>query len=343
MDVAHIEEFPVRPVLRTAVAAHHKHMILGRESDGDGVVKRGRSGVGAPVHGIDGNARRGNDRLHVLHILHRIVADSDTRIVSTTGRTDVMAHCRVPGRHLITHHIGGSQLCIGVLADMLEQFHNSFAALTEACNDKRTALVATALEEVESSAHITHGQAGAAGNGVLVLRQPRLHGGVAVEGRAETVAGSHIGRNAQHLPGHMLAMHGVPHVGIVAEGTVGGGPVLLPRGHNIEDVGSGARSVTVGNNPHHGVAIVGCLRDIPGIGSGHRKTAAPKYTHAAEEGKDDGRKKECQASHRCKVSGVGKHAAVVEGDAELGVLAVEFVLQTVEIATALPMAHGQVV
>ena len=41
--------------------------------------------------------------------------------------------------------------------------------------------------------------------------------------------------------------------------------------------------------------------------------------------------------------GVGKEFAVVEGDLQLGVLAMEVVLQAVEVAGALPLAHGQVV
>ena len=40
---------------------------------------------------------------------------------------------------------------------------------------------------------------------------------------------------------------------------------------------------------------------------------------------------------------VGKHLSVVEGDLEFGVLAVEIVLQTVEVAAALPLAHRQIV
>ena len=40
---------------------------------------------------------------------------------------------------------------------------------------------------------------------------------------------------------------------------------------------------------------------------------------------------------------VGKHLAVLEDNLQFGVLAVEVVLQTVEIAGALPFAHGQVV
>ena len=41
--------------------------------------------------------------------------------------------------------------------------------------------------------------------------------------------------------------------------------------------------------------------------------------------------------------GIGEDLAVVEGDMQLGVLAVKIVLQSVEIACALPLAHGQVV
>ena len=40
---------------------------------------------------------------------------------------------------------------------------------------------------------------------------------------------------------------------------------------------------------------------------------------------------------------VGEDLAVGEGDLELGVLGVEIVLQTVEVAAALPMTHGKVV
>ena len=40
---------------------------------------------------------------------------------------------------------------------------------------------------------------------------------------------------------------------------------------------------------------------------------------------------------------VGEDLAVVEGDLEFGVLAVEIVLQTVEVTGALPLAHGEVV
>ena len=43
------------------------------------------------------------------------------------------------------------------------------------------------------------------------------------------------------------------------------------------------------------------------------------------------------------LSGIGKYLAVVEGNLEFGVLAVEIVLQAVEVAAAFPLAHGQVV
>ena len=47
--------------------------------------------------------------------------------------------------------------------------------------------------------------------------------------------------------------------------------------------------------------------------------------------------------HLSLLSCVGEDLAVAEGHLELSVLAVEIVLQTAEVAAALPMAHGQVV
>jgi hypothetical protein len=42
-------------------------------------------------------------------------------------------------------------------------------------------------------------------------------------------------------------------------------------------------------------------------------------------------------------SGVGKHLAVVKGNLQFGVLAMEVVSQTIEIAGTFPFTHGQVV
>ena len=39
---------------------------------------------------------------------------------------------------------------------------------------------------------------------------------------------------------------------------------------------------------------------------------------------------------------IGKRPAVFKGDFQFGVLAVELMLQSVEVAPALPLAHGQV-
>ena len=40
---------------------------------------------------------------------------------------------------------------------------------------------------------------------------------------------------------------------------------------------------------------------------------------------------------------VGEDHSIVEGDVQLGVLAMEIILQSVEISAAFPLAHGQVV
>ena len=51
----------------------------------------------------------------------------------------------------------------------------------------------------------------------------------------------------------------------------------------------------------------------------------------------------CTSLEKVEWLRIGEDAAVVEGDLELGVLRVEVVLQAVEVAAALPLAHRQVV
>ena len=56
-------------------------------------------------------------------------------------------------------------------------------------------------------------------------------------------------------------MDGIPHIGIMNDMALSVGPIFLPRGDYIEDVGTKARSVAIRGVPHHGVGIVGSLRN----------------------------------------------------------------------------------
>ena len=53
MDVAHVEEAAERGIFGGAVVGGHEDVMLGRDGDGDGVVKRGGRGIGVPVNGVD--------------------------------------------------------------------------------------------------------------------------------------------------------------------------------------------------------------------------------------------------------------------------------------------------
>ena len=53
MDVAHVEEAAERGIFGGAVVGGHEDVMLGRDGDGDGVVERGRRGIGVPVNGVD--------------------------------------------------------------------------------------------------------------------------------------------------------------------------------------------------------------------------------------------------------------------------------------------------
>ena len=91
VDVAYIYEVAKRTVFRAAVPFHDEHMVLGRKSHGDGIVECGWRVVGAPVHGVDADAGFGNDGFDVAHMLHGVVADGHSRVVSSLCGTYVSA------------------------------------------------------------------------------------------------------------------------------------------------------------------------------------------------------------------------------------------------------------
>jgi len=148
-------------------------------------------------------------------------------------------------------------------SDVLQQFHHGQTSLAEACDDERTSLVTLRLEKVEGRAHIFHRQAGALIDGILAVGHERLDGRMAIIRSIEPVARRHVGRHFLHLQvGHVGAVLGVPHVGVVAHLAVRCRPVVLPRRDHIENVGSRAVCVTVRRNPHRRVAVVRSLWDI---------------------------------------------------------------------------------
>ena len=86
VEVAHIEEAQDGLVFRAAVAFHDQYMVLGRDADGDGVVQRGRRGIGAPVHGVDAHRTGGcHHGLDVAHVGHGVVADGHARVRGTSA------------------------------------------------------------------------------------------------------------------------------------------------------------------------------------------------------------------------------------------------------------------
>ena len=85
-----------------------------------------------------------------------------------------------------------------------------------------------------------------------------------VERREEPVAGRHIRRHLVDLRAHVLAVCGVPNVGIVAFDHLTIyylTTVFLPRRYDVEDVGPRAVGVAVGGHPHHRVVVLGYLRN----------------------------------------------------------------------------------
>ncbi len=104
-----------------------------------------RRGVSAPVHRVDTDIRGGNDGFDVLHIFHGIVANSDARVCLALGRADMTALRHIGFGHLVAQNVCRSQLAIGIVVDVLQQFHHSQTALTEASDNERTALIPMGL------------------------------------------------------------------------------------------------------------------------------------------------------------------------------------------------------
>ena len=261
VDVAHVDEVLVGLVLRTVVARDHQRVVRRRECDGDGVVQHGGRGVRGPVDGVDGEFRVGDDGIDVFHVLDRVVADGYARVASALCRPDARAFREVFGRHLVSHHVGGRQLGVGLVVHVLEQFHDGQAALAEARDDERPAAVALLQEGVESRAHVTHGEARPLANDVLVPRQERVYRRMAIERRPEAVPGGHVGRHAADFNPHSLAVHGVPHVRVMAHAAPAVRPVLLPGRYHIKNVRPGPLRVLIRGVPHRRVRIIRRLRD----------------------------------------------------------------------------------
>ena len=76
MDVAHVDEIGKRRIFRRTITADDQHMF-GCHGDGNGVVERGRSGIGTPVNGINADTGSGYDRLDEAHVLDGVVTDRD--------------------------------------------------------------------------------------------------------------------------------------------------------------------------------------------------------------------------------------------------------------------------
>ena len=229
-------------------------------------MEYGGRGIGAPVHGVDADVGACNEGQHILHVLYGVVTDGDARVGLALGGADVATRGHVGLGHLVAQHVGGGQLAVGLVVDVLQQFHHGQTALAEACEDERARLVTLRLKEVEGRAHVIHRQTGTLIDGVLAVGHERLDGRVAIERRIEAVAGRHIGRHLLHLQvSHVGAVLWVPHVGVVAYLTIRSRPVVLPRRNNVEHVGSRAVRVAVCRNPHRGVAIVRSLWDIPAL------------------------------------------------------------------------------
>ena len=145
---------------------------------------------------------------------------------------------------------------------MLQQLYHCQSALAETCDDEWTALVATGLEVIEGCADIGHSQAGALIDGILVLSEEGIDGGVAIKRRIEAIAGRHIGCHLIDLErAHVLAMKGIPHIGIMAGTPQAVLPIFLPRRDHVEDIGACAVGIAISGDPHGGVIIVGRLRD----------------------------------------------------------------------------------
>ena len=163
-------------------------------------------------------------------------------------------------------------------------------------------MVAPSLEMVEGLADIVHCECDAPGNGVLVLRHPGIYGGMAVVWGKESVAGRHIGRHFAYFRRHMLAVRGVPHIGVVAQPPVIGGPVLLPCRDHIEHIGSRAVGISIGRNPHRGIVVVRLLGHVWLLQPAAFTVAAGNHACAADDGKDGGEHPESFLFHQSAVS-----------------------------------------
>ena len=188
MDVAHVDEVLVGPVFRTGISLDDEDVIVGRECHGDGVVQLRWGVIGAPVHGIDANAGGSDDGIHIFHVLHGVVADGNTRIGFTLGWTDMRAGEGIFGADFVAQDVGGCQLSVGLVIDVLQQFHHSHTSLAETCEDERTALVPLLLEVVEGFANIVHRETCATKDGVFVHRYKSVDGRMSVERCIETIA-----------------------------------------------------------------------------------------------------------------------------------------------------------
>ena len=101
MDVANVDEIAIRTIFGTAIALDHKNMMMGVEGNGDSVMKRGWSSIGAPVEGVDGEAGASDYRFGILSILHRIIADGDASVTLALGRTYMTGRKRIFRCYLI--------------------------------------------------------------------------------------------------------------------------------------------------------------------------------------------------------------------------------------------------
>ena len=145
MDITNIKEALIWRIFRTTIATNHEDVVRWGQRDGDGIMQDGRSSIRPPVYRIDSHAGSSDDWLYVFHILHCIVANSDARVCLTLGRADMTALRHIGFGHLVTQDVCRSQLAIGIVVDVLQQFHHSQAALTEASDNERTALIPMGL------------------------------------------------------------------------------------------------------------------------------------------------------------------------------------------------------
>ena len=101
MDVANVDEVAIGMIFRSAIALHHQDMLRGRKRHGDAVVEHGGGSICSPIHGVDAHAGGGNDRIHVFHVLHGVVANGDARVVLCLRRANTRADGGVFWGHLI--------------------------------------------------------------------------------------------------------------------------------------------------------------------------------------------------------------------------------------------------